>query len=454
MLHRLFQIALKTGKWTAFSAVLVVPLTVLAQSIPDQTGDKAAREIELRAMEQKLKTGDEIRARLADEIEMIRSDRAPLNQRLIETTDRLKATEIRISAIEEQLQSLSQTEQEIRNSLNERQDLIAEILAALQRMGKTPQSAVLFAPEDILEAIRAALALGALLPDLREETDKLANDLGMLVKLKLTAASEREKLATDQSSFARDKEDLAVLIEARQKELIGTESKIGEEIRKSEILATKAQSLKDLLGRLEKELSIASKAADEAKKSSIQTEEAAKLANDPEAQEARSRFAALAFKDPARLTPKVSFNELKGLLPHPVSGTMVKGFNVPDSLGNLSKGISIATRSGSIVSAPCDGWIAFAGPFRSYGQLLIINAGGGYYILLAGMDQTNVTLGQFVLAGEPVAVMKSFSKAEPDANLAGTDKSPPVLYIEFRKDGTSIDPAPWWVSGSNEKVRG
>lgn len=454
MLHRLFQIALKTGKWTAFSAVVVVPITVMAQSAPDQSGDKAAREIELRATEQKLRTGDEIRARLADEIEMIRSDRARLNQRLIETTDRLKATEIRISAIEEQLESLTQSEQKIRNSLNERQSLIAEILAALQRMGKTPQSAVLFAPEDILEAIRVALALGAILPDLREETDKLVDDLGMLVKLKLTAASESEKLAADQSSLARDKEDLAVLIDARQNELIGTESKIGEEIRKSEVLATKAQSLKDLIGRLEKELSIASKAAEEAQKSSILSEEAAQRANDPEAQEARNRFAALAFKDPARLTPKVSFNELKGLLPHPVTGTMIKGFNVPDSLGNPSKGISIATRSGSIVSAPCDGWIAFAGPFRSYGKLLIINAGGGYYILLAGMDQTNVTLGQFVLAGEPVAVMKSLSKAEPDANLAGTGKSPPVLYVEFRKDGTTIDPAPWWASGSNEKVRG
>lgn len=454
MLHRLFQIALKTGKWTAFSAVVVVPITVMAQSAPDQSGDKAAREIELRATEQKLRTGDEIRARLADEIEMIRSDRARLNQRLIETTDRLKATEIRISAIEEQLESLTQSEQKIRNSLNERQSLIAEILAALQRMGKTPQSAVLFAPEDILEAIRVALALGAILPDLREETDKLVDDLGMLVKLKLTAASESEKLAADQSSLARDKEDLAVLIEARQNELIGKESKIGEEIRKSEVLATKAQSLKDLIGRLEKELSIASKAAEEAQKSSILSEEAAQRANDPEAQVARNRFAALAFKDPARLTPKVSFNELKGLLPHPVTGTMIKGFNVPDSLGNPSKGISIATRSGSIVSAPCDGWIAFAGPFRSYGKLLIINAGGGYYILLAGMDQTNVTLGQFVLAGEPVAVMKSLSKAEPDANLAGTGKSPPVLYVEFRKDGTTIDPAPWWASGSNEKVRG
>jgi septal ring factor EnvC (AmiA/AmiB activator) len=306
----------------------------------------------------------------------------------------------------------------------------------------------------MLAAIRAALALGAILPDLREETDVLAEDLGALVRVKLATASEREKLALDQDSLNRDREDLAVLIDARQKELIGTESKIIEEIGKSKALAAKAQNLKELLGRLEKELDTFSKVADEAKKAAARTDMEARIANDPAAREARSRFAALAFKDPARMSPKVSFNELKGLLPHPVSGTMVKGFNVPDSLGNPSKGISVATRPGTIVSAPCDGWIAFSGPFRSYGQLLIINAGGGYYVLLAGMERANVTLGQFVLAGEPLAVMGGLPKGGIESGLAGTDKPEPVLYIEFRKDGTSIDPAPWWVSGSNEKVRG
>ena len=422
--------------------------------LPDQPKGKADQELELRATEQKIQSGIETKARLIDEIDAIRSDRARLNQRLIETTDRLKATELRVSAIEKQLRSLTQSEQEIRTSLSGRQELIAEILAALQRMGKTPQPAVLFAPEDMLEAIRAALALGAVLPDLRAETDALASDLGELVKLRLSAASEREKLAEDQANLNRDREDLAVLIDARQKDLVGTESKVGEETRKTESLAAKAQNLKELLGRLEKELDSASKAAEEAKKASTRAEEEARLASDPVAREARSRFAALAFKDPARMSPKVSFNELKGLLPHPVSGTMIKGFNVADSLGNQSKGISIATRSGSVVAAPCDGWIAFAGPFRSYGQLLIINAGGGYYILLAGMERTSVTLGQFVLAGEPVAVMSSLSNTEAEAVLARTDKAQPVLYIEFRKDGTSIDPAPWWASGSNEKVRG
>jgi septal ring factor EnvC (AmiA/AmiB activator) len=83
---------------------------------------------------------------------------------------------------------------------------------------------------------------------------------------------------------------------------------------------------------------------------------------------------------------------------------------------------------------------------------LIINAGGGYYVLLAGMDQISVDVGQFVLAGEPVATMGD----TPLMALSGSaiEKNTPVLYVEFRKDGGSIDPGPWWAKSQSEKARG
>jgi septal ring factor EnvC (AmiA/AmiB activator) len=82
---------------------------------------------------------------------------------------------------------------------------------------------------------------------------------------------------------------------------------------------------------------------------------------------------------------------------------------------------------------------------------LILNAGGGYHVLLAGMDQISVDLGQFVVTGEPVAVMGGRAQATAAAN-AGTGQ--PVLYVEFRKDGVPVDPGPWWAAGDIEKVRG
>ena len=92
-----------------------------------------------------------------------------------------------------------------------------------------------------------------------------------------------------------------------------------------------------------------------------------------------------------------------------------------------------------------------AGPCRNYGQLLILNAGGGYHVLLAGMERISVDLGRFVVTGEPVAVMGG--RAQIAAILA-IGSGQPVLYVEFRKDGTSVDPGPWWAAKESEKVRG
>ncbi|MBN9009174.1 MAG: peptidoglycan DD-metalloendopeptidase family protein, partial [Rhizobiales bacterium] len=153
-----------------------------------------------------------------------------------------------------------------------------------------------------------------------------------------------------------------------------------------------------------------------------------------------------------RLAPAVAFNDARGLLPKPVSGNVIAAFGDKDSLGGRAQGISIATRASAQVTSPCDGWVVYAGPFRSYGQLLIINAGGGYHVLLAGMERIDVQLGQFILAGEPVAMMASQRLASAGAVPVGA--SQPALYVECRKEGTSIDPTPWWAASSDEKVGG
>ena len=119
--------------------------------------------------------------------------------------------------------------------------------------------------------------------------------------------------------------------------------------------------------------------------------------------------------------------------------------------GDVSQGLSIATRAESRVVSPSDGWVIYAGPFRSYGQFLIINAGEGYNVVLAGMSEINVELGQFVLAGEPVGVMGERRFASNSSGNTGSNVNVdlgslrPVLYVEFRKDGNSIDPSPWWA---------
>ena len=227
---------------------------------------------------------------------------------------------------------------------------------------------------------------------------------------------------------------MTLLVQERQRKQAETEKALDGERSKAIQLARQADNLKDLIARLEQDIVASARAA------------AAARAEKPET---KGNLAALS--DPGRLTPAISFASAKGRLPLPLNGIKIRSFGDADGLGGTEKGLSVATRTGTNVTAPADGWVVYAGPFRSYGQLLILNAGGGYHVLLAGMERISVNLGQFVVTGEPVAVMGGGPQS---AAAVATGASQPVLYIEFRKDGTPVDPSPWWAATDNEKVRG
>ena len=417
------------------------PAAAAPQVSPETEEEKRKRESDLKILEEAMNASAEAQKRLAAEIEAIKTDRAKLNATLIETASRVRETEDRIRGLEQRLQTLTASEAAIRRSLESRRDVIVEVFAALQRMGRRPPPAVLVRPEDMLEAVRASIMLGAVLPELRAEAEVLASDLAELVRLKDAIATDRSTLNAELGALNGEQQRLTALMEARQSHMAEMERTIGAERDKAAELARQAGTLKELIDRMEAEIAGAQRAAEEARK-----------AAEAQEREAKERFAQAAFRDPARLAPKIPFSEAKGLLPRPVSGEVVLNFGADDGYGGTTRGISITTRPKAAVISPADGWVAFAGPFRSYGRLLIINAGGGYYILLAGMDQINVDVGQFVLAGEPVAIMGD----TPLMSLTGSaiEKNNPVLYVEFRKDGGSIDPGPWWAKSQSEKVRG
>lgn len=413
----------------------------LTREAEQKRQEKQAREGELKAIEERLAGNAEARAKLEAEIAGIRADRARLNQALLDTTARTQGAEGRIAALEQRLALLQGSEAAIRRSLESRRGLIGEVLAALQRIGRRPPPAVLVRPEDILEAVRASMLLGAVVPDLRQEIAILATDLAELVRLRDRIAGERKAITSEMEELANERQRLASLVEARR----GREASAARDIEAQRAagaeLAGQARTLRDFVERIEKDISAASRAAD-----------AARQALESETREQRQRMAQLAFRDPARLAPKAAFQELRGLLPLPVAGSQLRGFGVNDEVGAATRGISLSTRPNAVVSSPSDAWVVYAGPFRSFGQLLILNAGNGYYILLAGMQRIDVSLNQFVLAGEPVAAMGE--TAEAAATNVGAGTGEPVLYVEFRKDGVSIDPTPWWTKSQGEKVRG
>ena len=310
--------------------------------------------------------------------------------------------------------------------------MIGEVLAALQRMGHRPPPALISSPEDALQSVRTAMLLGAVLPEMRHEVEALANDLTALLNVRKQITAERDRLKNEVASLGNERTRMTALVDERQKQQAEREKALDAERARATQLAHQVDNLKDLIAKLEQGLDPATRAAREAARSD-------------------TRPAMSALRDPGRLAPAVAFASLRGQVPIPVNGVKLKEFGAPDGVGGLEKGLSIATRAGAQVTAPADGWVVYAGPFRSYGQLLILNAGNGYHILLAGMDRISVDLGQFVLTGEPVAVMGNGSHI---AAILATGSSQPVLYIEFRKDGIPVDPGPWWAAGEGQKVRG
>jgi septal ring factor EnvC (AmiA/AmiB activator) len=142
---------------------------------------------------------------------------------------------------------------------------------------------------------------------------------------------------------------------------------------------------------------------------------------------------------------------MKGRLSKPVAGTERVGYGQGDGIGRPSSGITLEARPGDLVTAPADGQVLYSGPFRSYGQLLILNAGDGYHVVLAGMSEIDVSVGQFVLSGEPVAVMGAKRVASAAAADVGLPEA--SLYVEFRKDGKPVDPSPWWTARPSGRTR-
>jgi septal ring factor EnvC (AmiA/AmiB activator) len=121
----------------------------------------------------------------------------------------------------------------------------------------------------------------------------------------------------------------------------------------------------------------------------------------------------------------------------PVQGRTVLRYGEATQFGSRSKGVVIETRAAAQVVAPVDSLVIYAGEFRSYGKLLVLDPGCGMRFLLAGVSETDVMHGQLVLAGEPVATMSRSPTGSAPGNMYA-----PVLYVELRRGPTPIDPGP------------
>lgn len=414
---------------------------------PELTDRRAERAQQLADIEDAIALSRETITALESEVAIINADRESLNTALIDAAARVQALEASIIGTEQKLEALGAREDVLRASFAERRQLLGQVLAALQRMGRNPPPALLVGPTDALETVRSAILMGAVVPEMRDEANALLADLTELRELKQSEVAARDTFQIQIRGLREENTRIELLLAEKRELEEDIARQLVAERERAEALAQRATSLNELIKALETEIEAAALAAKQAREAdeARRAEEERLLAerDAAAAQAERERLAAIASANTARLSPAIAFSQAKGRLMRPVAGVEVKAFGAQSDALDQTQGILIATRPSATIVTPADGWVLYAGEYRAFGQLIILNAGDDHHIVMAGMEATDVKIGQFVLAGEPIGRMGNAALASAASLDVTSDR--PLLYVEFRDDGVPVDPKPWWA---------
>jgi septal ring factor EnvC (AmiA/AmiB activator) len=364
--------------------MLLAPLSALAQDSQ-----------ELEKLQQDLRQSQSQTSKLSTAAAALAQEVAALQDQLVARAAAARDEEGELDRLQDQLTLLAQRQAAQQAELARRRQALGLSLAALQRLALTPPFAALVATSP-LEIARGELLLGPAAAELQRRTRVLEGDIAALKDTEGQISEHRRQAAALAGTLDLERQKITWLLAERADLQQRTAAEAAASQARSAKLAAEAKDLRDLLDRLAKERAAAPPPA----------------------------------AGPSPVTIR-GFPTTPGSLVSPVTGPIVGGFGVPDLSGSRAKGILIQTKTGAPVLAPFDGQIVYRGPFRGYGEILIIQHSGGYHTVLAGLGRSDAAVGQWVIAGEPVGTMG------PSAD--GKTK----LYIELRLDGHPIDPAPW-----------
>lgn len=425
----------------------------------------------LKRVEDALERGRVETEGLKRKAQTIGAELAALKGETVVLARRIQEHEENLSALEARLADLKSSEAAGLERLDRRRRQMIGVLTAIERLAWRPSEALMAQPTTPSETVRSAILLRAALPKIEESARELRKALAGLGELRESIVLKRQQANATAAKLLTEQRHLEGMAQRKaelQNDVVARSREAEERLRR---LAGQAENLRDLLARLEEErrqreaaeaearrraeeeaLRAAAAAAEAKARAAAEAEIEARTAAEAEAKAraaaaAEAKAKAQAAKTPDRselslaaLPPGRPFSEAKGHLPFPARGRVAIRYGETTEVGVTHKGVSIEARDGAQVVAPYDGEVVFAGPFRGYGLLLIIEHGEGYHTLLAGMARVDAVVGQRVLAGEPIAIM---------AQTEGK----PTLYVELRRNGQPINPLPW-LTARKHKVGG
>jgi septal ring factor EnvC (AmiA/AmiB activator) len=406
--------------------IALAPAVVFAASPREEATRRDLRDAERLSSEQLAARKD-----AADRAARIAGDAVRLAQERVEAAAKLRQAESATASVAAQIDALSERKREAERRVQIRAAAMQPLLPLIERLSLYPAETLLAVPASPDAALRGVLVLQGLSRQMEIETEALRRDQADADAAADALRQETTQLTAAEAAQKREADALDQEIASAHTAQAAAETQASQAASQAAAAAARSDTLRSALTALD-----AQRRADEAKA----REEAARAErqkNTPDVEAARGREAVAA--RPTGAGTIASGSEPHGQLQPPVIGVVVKGWGEQTD-GGPATGVSYHAPPGAHVISPCGGRVVFAESFRSYGLLLIVDCGGGYHVVLAGFDRLDVKLGQRLVAGEPVGVMPTW---EP-----GSEAHRPALYVELRRDGTPVNPAPWLRSSS------
>ncbi len=389
------------------AALALLGVLALPAPAPAQTA-REVREAERQAEERRRAAEEAAAAARAAALE-----EQALAERRVAAAQRAQEAEATLLAARERLEAARAAEQAALAELAARAAALRPLVPAMLRLSMFPAETVFAVPAPPEEALRGALVLRSLSRRLADEAAALRQAGAEARRLARTVEREAEALAQAEAEARSAAEAVEAELALARSRLGQAEAAEQRAARQAEQAAARASDLAEALERLERERARAEAAA-------------ARAARAREARRARQE--AEEQQEAAASTPAPAPRGGRAL---PVAGRIVTGFGESTAAG-VQRGLTFSAAPAARVVSPCGGRAVFAAPFRTFGLLLIVDCGGGYHFVLAGLERLDVRAGQNLLAGEPVGV------------LPGGSGGP--LYLELRRGGQPVDPRPWFAA--------
>ncbi|MBS27882.1 MAG: hypothetical protein CL566_03015 [Alphaproteobacteria bacterium] len=397
---------------------------------PDKVEDR------LESVREALEQDDKNAKALAEEAAAQSRELERIRAELRAAARAVQSHEAALDNLEVELEDLSRDARRKETDLETRRTQLGGTLAALQRLSLRPPAALLVSPGDPNDVVRSGLLLRTAVPEIEKQTHVLRDDLAELAVLRERIELRRGELQTATADLTRDRRRLESLSAGKNQILNQTRGDQSAAEERVASLRREARSLEDLLSRLRNS--------------------AASVIPQPRP---RSDGEPSNFVTPKLAPAGSSIAQARGNLTPLAHGRVIQAFGVRTEAGPRSRGVTWQTRKDTSIVAPWDGRIAFAGPFRRFGQILIIDHGEGYHTLIAGLGRIDAQVGQWVLAGEPLGRIGDGADGNPNssggstsggqARKADSRTSGPRLYVELRRNGEPINPLPWLAAQTN-----